>query len=145
MIVDIAVPVIEGDDCHRLIKRFATVKPSPQFIQRKKAAVSSKQIQVLFQRPAAYQHRRHIAFHAGRVILHHSVVADDQRDVPRAPQDTDELVGSGPMQCAGNACFSESPQHIVRFRMEHCSLAQSCQIQPSAAHVGPFSSLPGSI
>src|SRR5256885_11049286 len=28
----------------------------------------------------------YIAFHAGRVILHHSVVADDQRDVPRAPR-----------------------------------------------------------
>src|SRR5438093_13617081 len=97
MIVDIAVPVIEGDDGNRLVKRFATVKPSPQFIQRKKAAVSSKQIQVLFQRPAAYQHRRHIAFHAGGVILHHSVVADDQRYVSRSLQDTDELVGSGPM------------------------------------------------
>src|SRR5437773_11440292 len=97
MIVDIAVPIIEGDDCHRLVKRFAMFKPSPQFIQRKKAAVSSKQIQVLFQRPAAYQHGWHIAFHAGGVILDHSVVADDQRYVSRAPQDTDELVGSGPM------------------------------------------------
>src|SRR2546422_11560335 len=114
MIVRVTVAVVKGDGCNRFVKGFATFQSSPQFVQRKKAVASSKPIQVAFQCPAADQHRWHIVVCAGGIILYHSVVAKYQGYISCAGDGANQPFGSGPMQCAGYACFSESPQHTVR-------------------------------
>src|SRR5438132_1653922 len=48
------------------------------------------------------------------------------------------------MQCAGNACLSESPPHTVRFRMDDRFLSRAGQLLAAGADAGPVSWLVGS-